>query len=427
MRRHVYLYALSLACLVATPAISKDDPRLLKVKDLAPGVIVEMRYATPNNFTGHILYPAAECLLCEPAAQRLARVQKKLEKEGLGLKIWDCYRPLSVQKKLWDIVPDPRYVADPKTGSKHNRGASVDLTLVDSQGRELAMPTAFDEFSEKAHRSYIDLPAEVIKNRRMLQEAMESEGFVGLPTEWWHFDDPEWKNYSLRDEPLGDSALMTDKRTPVDQLIVVRMKDWNSTSGTLERFNRTGKSWSTAGTRWQVSLGLSGMAWGLNQKPSGAGGPVKREGDNRAPAGMFKVGYSYGYDRQPPAKTNWPYTPVEEGWLCVDDPTSKAYNQVINGKTVPKDWKSAEVMRRKDHLYKWVINIEQNPAGQANCGSCIFLHVWRKALSPTEGCTAMEENHMVELLQWLDPNKNPSIVQLPDEEYEKLKKVWDLP
>src|SRR5262245_10996887 len=204
-----------------------------------------MRYATANNFTKQVLYPVAdECLLCEPAARRLAKVQKNLEKKGLGLKVWDCYRPVSVQKKLWDIVPDERYVANPKSGSRHNRGASVDLTLVDAKGKELPMPTAFDEFSEKAHRSYMDLPAEAVRNRQTLQEAMEAEGFVGLPTGWWHFDDPSWSQFALRDEPLGSPTLRQDKSAPaatalidrsVHQIIVVTSPDWTAPAGHLQR------------------------------------------------------------------------------------------------------------------------------------------------------------------------------------------------
>lgn len=113
--------------------------------------------------------------------------------------------------------------------------------------------------------------------------------------------------------------------------------------------------------------------------------------------------------------------------MCVDDPASRSYNQVIDGKVASKDWKSAELMRRKDHLYKWVINIEQNPVNKAGCGSCIFLHVWRKQNSATEGCTAMEESAMVGLLKWLKPQANPVIVQLTEESYTQLKKSWDLP
>ena len=146
----------------------------------------------------------AKCFLRKKVADRLLEVQLFLEKQNLGLKVFDGYRPLSVQKIFWNFLPDEKYVADPKTGSKHNRGASVDVTLVDSYGKELAMPTEFDDFSEKAHSSYSDLPPEKIKNRTRLQEAMKRFGFVGIDTEWWHYDDQEWQNYPIEDLSLEE-------------------------------------------------------------------------------------------------------------------------------------------------------------------------------------------------------------------------------
>jgi len=135
-----------------------DPTALVEATALVPGLRVDMRYATADNFTGKVIYPVARCLLRRAVALRLARVQAALAARGLGLKVWDCYRPLAVQQKLWDLVKDPRYVADPKKGSRHNRGAAVDLTLVDKDGRELPMPTRFDDFSEKAHRDYKGSP-----------------------------------------------------------------------------------------------------------------------------------------------------------------------------------------------------------------------------------------------------------------------------
>jgi D-alanyl-D-alanine dipeptidase len=126
-------------------------------------------------------------------------VQAELEASGLRLKVFDCYRPLSVQRKLWELVPDERYVADPKKGSRHNRGAAVDLTLVTADGGEVAMPTAYDEFTEKAHRDYQALPASALRNRALLERVMVKHGFVGLPTEWWHFDDADWEKYPVLD------------------------------------------------------------------------------------------------------------------------------------------------------------------------------------------------------------------------------------
>jgi zinc D-Ala-D-Ala dipeptidase len=177
-----------------------DDANFLTQIDAK--IRVEMRYASEDNFTHKRLYAAARCLLRREAAAALALVQQDLAKDGLGLKVFDCYRPLSVQKVLWSIVPDERYVANPQKGSRHNRGAAVDLTLVDARGRELPMPTAFDDFTDKAHRDYMDLPAEVLRNRARLEAAMKRRGFQPFATEWWHFDFRGWEQYPLLDEPL---------------------------------------------------------------------------------------------------------------------------------------------------------------------------------------------------------------------------------
>lgn len=158
---------------------------------------LDIRYATTNNFTHQKVYDAARCVLREGTARKLDDVQQDLERMGLGLKVFDCYRPLEVQRKFWAILPDERYVADPSKGSRHNRGAAVDLTLVTAGGQELQMPTAFDDFSEKAHRDYQTLPPAAIRNRALLERVMKKHGFIPLPTEWWHFDDADWRKYPI--------------------------------------------------------------------------------------------------------------------------------------------------------------------------------------------------------------------------------------
>jgi D-alanyl-D-alanine dipeptidase len=183
---------------------ARADEPLVDVASFNRTIVIDIRYATPDNFTHKTLYPAARCLLRESVAKRLALVQSDLAASGLGLKVWDCYRPLSVQRKLWELVPDPRYVADPKKGSRHNRGAAVDLTLIDrARGAELEMPTGFDDFSEKAHRDSSQASPEALRNRARLEEAMTARGFAGLPTEWWHFDASGWRAYPLLDAPLS--------------------------------------------------------------------------------------------------------------------------------------------------------------------------------------------------------------------------------
>jgi D-alanyl-D-alanine dipeptidase len=160
-----------------------NDERLVNIEALIPGIRLDIRYATANNFTKRPLYPVARCYLRQRVAERLAEVQQELQAQGLGLKVFDCYRPLSIQKQLWALLPDERYVIDPRKGSRHNRGAAVDATLVDLKGNEREMPTPYDEFSERAHRDYLLLPANAIRNRDLLERVMTRHGFQGLPME----------------------------------------------------------------------------------------------------------------------------------------------------------------------------------------------------------------------------------------------------
>ena len=202
---------LPLSCTPGLPAPAaaqlEPNPGLVRVLAVAPSIRCELAYATAANFTHRVLYDADVCLLRPRVAERLARVQTRLAAQGLSLVLLDAYRPLSVQRLMWSLVPDERYVADPRKGSRHNRGTAVDVTLLEtSTGRRPVMPTQFDEFSTAAARGAPCGTPEPCRNRDLLQAAMEAEGFVGLPTEWWHFDDPDWQSYGLLDVPLGSVA-----------------------------------------------------------------------------------------------------------------------------------------------------------------------------------------------------------------------------
>jgi zinc D-Ala-D-Ala dipeptidase len=192
------------AALLALLLSGCERDELVELDKFIPGIVLDIRYATTNNFTGQTLYPSSRCFLRKPVAENLRAVQMELATQGLGLKVFDGFRPLSVQKKMWEVFPHPGYVADPKKGSRHNRGAAVDLTLIRlSDSAELPMPTAFDDFTTKAHRDFNDLPEEVIRNRTLLETLMTKHGFIGLPTEWWHFDDANWKRYPIMDVPAA--------------------------------------------------------------------------------------------------------------------------------------------------------------------------------------------------------------------------------
>lgn len=183
-----------------------DWARLVDIRSVNANIRLDIRYATTNNFLKKKLYPEARCLLRASVAEKLSLVQNDLQKRGLGLKVFDCYRPLSVTKQMWAVLPDERYVANPAKGSRHNRGAAVDLTLVNRNGSELVMPTGFDDFTEKAARNYqgSGVSAQARKNSQLLEEVMRKYGFLPLASEWWHFDSTDWQKFSLLDISFDD-------------------------------------------------------------------------------------------------------------------------------------------------------------------------------------------------------------------------------
>lgn len=180
----------------------KSNSEIIDILSIDSTFTLDIRYATENNFTNKVLYPTAKAKLRREAAESLASVQKELRSNNLSLKIYDGYRPLSIQWKLWEIVPNENFVANPVKGSKHNRGAAVDLTIIDSLGNELEMPTAYDDFTEKASHSYMVLTEGAIKNRTLLKDVMTRHGFMPINSEWWHYDFRGWEQFDIMDEPL---------------------------------------------------------------------------------------------------------------------------------------------------------------------------------------------------------------------------------
>jgi D-alanyl-D-alanine dipeptidase len=173
-------------------SIGTDSSKcLVRLNSVIPQLVIDLKYSTESNFTGKELYRNADAFARLPLANALKKINAKLFKIGLGLKIFDAYRPYSVTKKLWKLVHDERYAANPAKGSGHNRGVAVDVTLVRlSTGQELEMPTGFDDFSERAHHDFMNLPKEVLDNRKLLKQTMEEYGLVALSTEWWHYSLP---------------------------------------------------------------------------------------------------------------------------------------------------------------------------------------------------------------------------------------------
>jgi zinc D-Ala-D-Ala dipeptidase len=183
-------------------ALHDSSKKMVELKSMIPGIVYDLRYAGINNFMRRRMYAAGtnNTFLRLPAAKALRQVQMELNEKGLGLKIFDAYRPYSVTVLFWELVKDERYVANPSKGSGHNRGIAVDLTIIDSKtGKELDMGTGFDNFTDTAHSTFTALPEQVLQNRKLLRTTMEKYGFKVLDTEWWHFYLPDASRYEILD------------------------------------------------------------------------------------------------------------------------------------------------------------------------------------------------------------------------------------
>ncbi len=228
--------------------------------------------------------------------------------------------------------------------------------------------------------------------------------------------------------------LPTQGSTPVPgdsrQMLLSVSAGWAETKATVERYERVSANdpWKRVGTPLSASLGQAGLAWGRGLHQGAVEGPIKKEGDETSPAGVFRLREATGYAVAAPSGTRLPYRQATAILRCVDDPRSAHYNHLVEEGTVAKDWTSAEDMRRADDLYRllvWV-GLNDDPV-QAGGGSCIFLHFRDTPQDVTAGCTAFDEGRMEELLVWLDPAALPVLVQLPDAVRRKLGPLWGLP
>jgi zinc D-Ala-D-Ala dipeptidase len=188
---------------------NKREADLIELTKLSRSIKLDIRYATPDNFVGRAVYPQARAFLQRPAAEALLKVHQKLKRSGRGLVIFDGYRPWAITKLFWDVVPEDKrkFVADPAKGSKHNRGCAVDLSIYDLKtGKEVPMPSGYDEFTERASPDYTGGTAEERSNRDLLRRLMEKEGFSVNPNEWWHFDYKDWQEYSIYDISFEEAS-----------------------------------------------------------------------------------------------------------------------------------------------------------------------------------------------------------------------------
>lgn len=165
-----------------------NDTTFVNIKEYSSDFILDMKYATEDNFLKTKVYDCAACFLRLKTVNHLIEANNEFKKKGYQIKLFDCYRPLDVQKKMWAIVSDPNYVANPAKGSIHNRGGAVDVTLVDENGVELDMGTTFDFFGIEASHDYRDLPRNILKNRKLLKKTMKRNHFESFDSEWWHYN-----------------------------------------------------------------------------------------------------------------------------------------------------------------------------------------------------------------------------------------------
>lgn len=227
-------------------------------------------------------------------------------------------------------------------------------------------------------------------------------------------------------------ATAADPLRHSQQCLVVVAPAWNSKTALLHGFERasTTADWKMHGNDIPVVLGKNGLGWGPGLVETKTPvGPRKMEGDNKGPAGIFRLGPAFGYASA--RRANWiklHYVPLTKTTEGVDDPRSRYYNQLVDRSKVARvDWRSSEQMRRPDDLYKWGIFVAHNSAATPAAGSCIFMHIWKNSATATTGCTAMAERDLVRLLRWIDPSAQPLLIQMPSADYQSLQSQLHLP
>jgi D-alanyl-D-alanine dipeptidase len=232
--------------------------------------------------------------------------------------------------------------------------------------------------------------------------------------------------------PIATGRAGTSAVNSSRQCILVVAENWTSTTGVLRSFERRAskEGWKELGSGIPVVVGKKGLGLGLGLVRLNLNGvPIKKEGDDKAPAGIFRLSSAFGY--APARSARWvklPYLALTKKIEGVDDPKSHYYNKLVDRSRVAKvDWSSAEKMRRDDALYKWGVVVDHNSAAIAGAGSCIFLHIWKSPSAPTAGCTATPEKDLVRLIRWLDPARRPILVQMTRPAYRAIRAKYGLP
>lgn len=378
-----------------------NDGKLVRILDYIPDAYIDLRYATENNFTGQILYDDTEAYLCYGTVKKLIQVQNELRDKGYSILIWDSYRTPEAQQRLWDAYPDPIFVADPRNGlTSHSRGNTVDIAFVHSDGSEVELPSAFDEFSSVADRNYWDVSEEAAKNAALLEEIMYKNGFTGYAGEWWDYSDTN--SYTLEpvsssisdhgDKYLTDFLLSNNYKysdiSDSSQLIIV---DSNATNCEVYCYEKIDSYWS-------LLYNTTGIV-GKNGTVSN-----KQEGDHCTPKGLFSLGFVFGTEN---INTKMEFRLINNNCYWIDDSKSTYYNQWVESNEI--SWESAEhlIDYPQSYHYGIVINYNTDPIVQY-AGSAIFLHCMSGTY--TAGCVAVPEEDMIYILKWLNKEYQPIII-----------------
>ncbi len=363
------------------------------------------------------MYKDNICCLQRDTLWKLSKANDELKNKGYKIKIWDAYRPLSIQKIMWDMYPDDKYVANPyKGGSNHNKGCAVDITLINKNGKEVKMPSDFDDFSIKASRSDSNMSQEAKRNLEILTNAMVNNGFTTIDSEWWHFEDSESYKYDALDISLKTIA---NTKLPVQnlsglndskQVILVTTNYQKSYKAKLSCFEKVGNLWKELLPKMGANIGKNGLKPTKDSKiEESEKNQFKYEGDMCSPIGIFSIDTLFGWGDNQNFKLPYKKVTNDDYWISENEKDS--YNIWIHREGGPdKDWTNFEYMKIDPYKYGAIINYNMDGNKVVGNGSGIFLHVKGKN-DYTSGCTALSEDDLIKVLKWLSPEKRPLIVQ----------------
>lgn len=378
-----------------------EDGQLVRILDYIPDAVIDMRYATTNNFTGVVLYEDSEAYLCYGTVKKLMQVQEELKEKGYRILIWDAYRSPDAQWKLWEAYPDPTFVADPRNGiTGHSQGNTIDISMIYEDGSSVEMPSAFDEFAAIADRDYSDVSKKAKENAMILESVMYKNGFTGYSGEWWDYSDTQRYNLINISDDSTDSgedyiSLILEENdynfshiSKSGQLIIVESNNSNCKVSCYEKVDGF----------WKMNFDSSGIL-GMNGATD-----YKQEGDKKTPRGLYPLGFAFG---TLDVDTKMEYRLINDMCYWIDDQNSEYYNQWVETST--PSWNSAEhlIEYAKSYKYAVVIEYNTNPVVKGR-GSAIFLHC--ATGSYTAGCVAVPEKQMFNILSWLDEKQSPMIL-----------------